>query len=229
TVTGLETSTLYHYRVAASNSAGTSYGEDKTFTTGYPAKWLVNGKEASLAPVKVEGTLTVKDTGLEVAAECAVTEIGVVLGAGGSIEKVTGAKGETTVTCRPIQTGWCGTAAIEVNAAYLSWSTELVEVPIENGKGEIHYEARLRYYGTSQSGWTIKCAFMGSIATDNCLGESSGNVKNVTAGVTVGLDSKSPALACIGSAIGTGSVEGTLTLKSTEEGKTFSVYGAPGP
>ncbi len=33
-VTGLEPSVLYHYRIVATNSAGASYGEDKVFTTG---------------------------------------------------------------------------------------------------------------------------------------------------------------------------------------------------
>ena len=234
-VTGLEPRKVYHYRLVAANGGGTTYGEDKTLSTEYPAKWLLNGKEELLKPVKVEGTLVVHDSGLEVAAECQVVETGQVgtlegkIYNMGEVSKVTGSKGETTITCHTVQSGWCGTAAIEVQAAYLPWKTEIVDEPVENSKGEVHYEARLRVYGTSQPGLTVKCKFMGSVATDNCLGESTGNIGNVTSGVAVDFDSKSPALTCTGSALGTGSVEGALTFKSTEEGKTLSVYGAPGP
>ncbi len=229
TISSLKTGTLYHYRLVASNSAGTTYGEDKMVTPGYPASWQLNGKEALLKPVKAEGTLTIRDTGLEVAAECTVSESGLVAGSAGNIEAVTGAKGETLFSCHSIQTGWCGTATIEVEARYLPWTTELIDIPLENGKGEVTYEPRLRDFGTSTPGLTIKCAFMGSFATDLCTGEPSGNVKNVTSGVAVTFDSKSPTLTCIGSAIGTGTVEGTLTFTSTETAKTLSVYGAPGP
>jgi hypothetical protein len=207
-----------------------SYGEDKTFATSYPPAWLVNGKGVFSSAIKSEGTLIVKDTGLEVTAECAIDETGeAVIGAEGKITKVTNTTGGTTITCHPIQSGWCGTAAVEVNAAYLPWKAELTDVPTENTKGEVHYEVRNRFYGTPTPGWTIKCAFMGSVATDTCLGETSGNVKNATSGVTVGFDSKSPALTCTGSAIGTGALEGVLAFSSTTTGNTLSVYGAPGP
>ncbi|MGH2880849.1 MAG: hypothetical protein ACRDK4_14735, partial [Solirubrobacteraceae bacterium] len=227
-LTGLESSTFYHYRITATNSGGTSYGLDKTFSTALRPKWLLNGKEA-IGAIKAEGTLTLKDTGLEVTAECGINETGWVWGKEASIEKITGFKGESSITCHPIEAGWCGTSAIEVSAVNLSWSTELVDVPVENSKHEVHYEYRLLYRGTNQPGLTVKCAFMGSTATDNCLGESTSHVENITGGVATNFESKSPALTCTGSALGTGSIEGTLTFKSTEEGKTLSVYGAPGP
>jgi hypothetical protein len=36
TITGLQPGTVYHYRISATNSAGTSHGEDQTFTTAAP-------------------------------------------------------------------------------------------------------------------------------------------------------------------------------------------------
>jgi sugar lactone lactonase YvrE len=48
-LTGLWGSTTYHYRIAATNSSGTSYGEDETFTTGSgpPAYLSSFGSEGS--------------------------------------------------------------------------------------------------------------------------------------------------------------------------------------
>lgn len=73
---------------------------------------------------------------------------------------------------------------------------------------------------------SLSCKAFGSTVTDTCTGEPSGNVENVTAGVPVEFDTKSPSLACTGSAIGTGTVEGVLMSESTTEGATLSVYGA---
>ena len=56
---------LYHYRLVATNSGGTAYGEDKTLSTEYPAEWLLNGALAVDDVVKSEGTLTMHDSGLE--------------------------------------------------------------------------------------------------------------------------------------------------------------------
>ena len=116
-----------------------------------------------------------------------------------------------------------------IEATYLPWNTELTDPPVENASHEVHYEPRVRSYGTVQPAWTVKCGFMGSTAVDTCAGEPAGEVKNTASGVAVKFESKSPALACTGSAIGTGTVEGTLSLTSATEGKTLSVYGAPGP
>jgi hypothetical protein len=234
-INGLQPRMLYHYRLVATNSGGTAYGEDKTLSTEYPAEWLLNGALAVDDVVKSEGTLTMHDSGLEVTAECQVDESGEVgilrekVYNVGEITHVTGTKGETAITCHPTQTGWCGTAAIQIEATYLPWNTELTDPPVENASHEVHYEPRVRSYGTVQPAWTVKCGFMGSTAVDTCAGEPAGEVKNTASGVAVKFESKSPALACTGSAIGTGTVEGTLSLTSATEGKTLSVYGAPGP
>ena len=224
-LTGLEVGTVYHYRLVATSSGGTGYGEDKTFTPGLPAAWDLNGKTAELTSVKAEGTLIVEDTGLGVEAECTVTETGYAGTLSHKIEKVTNTKGESKFTCHALKQGSCGEAAVEVNATGLPWSTELVDAPIENEKGEVvRYEPRERFYGSSMPGWQLSCKVFGSVASDTCTGEPSGNVENVTAGVPVEFDSKSPSLACTGSAIGAGTVEGVLLFTSTEG--TLSVYGA---
>ena len=226
TLTGLETSTLYHYRITATNSGGTSYGEDKTFTTGYPSEWLYNGKEAEYRKTKAEGTVVLEDGGMDVAVECPVSETGEVTeGRYDTISKVTNTKGESKFTCHVIKQGFCGEASVEAQATSLPWKTELIDEPIKNEKGEVvRYEPRERFYGSSMPGWQLSCKVFGSVASDTCTGEPSGNVENVTAGVPVEFDSKSPSLACTGSAIGTGTVEGVLLFTSTEG--TLSVYGA---
>lgn len=238
TITGLEPRTLYHYRLVATNTAGTTYGEDRTLGTETPAAWQINGEDTAAAPVKAEGTLTVHDNGLETSAECQIQqtgEVGVLHGEflnQGEARKITGPKGENTITCHTLQAGWCGTSPIEIEAQYLPWNTEIVEQPIENNKSETHYEPRLRYYAhetTTTPALTVKCNFMGSVANDACTGEPSGKIENTASGVAVDFESKSLTLACAGSALGTGTIEGKLTFKSTETGKTLSVYGAPGP
>ncbi len=224
-LSGLETSTLYHYRLTATNSGGTSYGEDKTFTTGYPTYWELNGIQTLGSKVKSEGTLVLEDNGLGVSVECGVDEEGEVNGRYGEITKVTNTKEETKFTCHAIKQGFCGEAAVEVQASGLPWSTELIEVPIDNEKGEVErYEPRERLYGSNMPGWQLSCKVFGSVASDTCTGEPSGNVENVTAGVPVEFDAKSPGLACTGSAIGAGAIEGVLLTTST--GGTLSIYGA---
>ncbi|HEV3033326.1 MAG TPA: hypothetical protein VGX72_00930, partial [Solirubrobacteraceae bacterium] len=225
TLSGLETSTLYHYRLAATSSAGTSYGEDKTFTTGYPAGWLINGSAPKLKPIKAEGTVVLEDDGLEAAVECTVKTEGEVTGKNGAITKVTNTKGETKFACHTIRSGFCGEAAIEVQATGLPWGTEMSDAPLTNAKGELTgYEPRDRFYDTpNPAGWQLSCKFLGSTAEDICTGEPSGNVENIATGVPIEFDSKSPALACTGSTLGAGSVEGTLIAAATEG--TLSVYG----
>ena len=143
----------------------------------------------------------------------------------GGITNVTNTKGEPKFTCHVIKQGWCGESPIEVQATSLPWSTELIDAPIANAKGEVvRYEPRERFYGSSTSGWQLSCKSFGSVVTDTCIGEPTGNVENITVGVPVEFDSKSASLICTGSAIGTGTIEGVLLL--TSEGSTLSVYGA---
>ena len=152
-VSALEPGVLYHYRVVASDSAGTSYGVDKMFTAGYPAKWQINGKTSYEKPIKAEGTVIVADPGLGTA-ECAVIATGDEASSGTSsysdLATVTGSKGETQLSCRTVKQSWCGEAPITVEAVNLPWSAELVMEPVKNEKGEVvRYEARDRFFETS--------------------------------------------------------------------------------
>ena len=231
TATGLEPGVLYHYRISATDSGGTTHGEDKTFTAGYPAKWQINGAAPKEKPIKAEGQLIVADPGLGTV-ECTVDETGTAGWIGinslSKISTVTGSKGETQLSCRTIKQSWCGETPITVEPINLPWTAELVEEPIKNEKGEVvRYEARNRFSEGSggKPGWVLKCAFLGSTATDVCAGEPSGNTENVTAGVPDEFDRKS-LLTCSGSIEKTTTtMEGVLLTTATEG--TLSVYGAP--
>jgi len=53
TITGLQSCTLYHYRAVAQNSGGTSYGQDKTFTTQCPAPTVDLKANGSDGPITI--------------------------------------------------------------------------------------------------------------------------------------------------------------------------------
>ncbi|HWB21327.1 MAG TPA: hypothetical protein VG652_00390 [Gaiellaceae bacterium] len=60
-LSGLTSGTVYHYRIVASNSAGTTNGDDETFTTtAAPPPAAVTGGPAAIAPktARVTGTVT---------------------------------------------------------------------------------------------------------------------------------------------------------------------------
>jgi NHL repeat len=66
---GLAAGTLYHYRLVATNTYGTVYGADETFTTpGFPTALLLSSVEAPLVPApaftppSIAGAITVKAT-----------------------------------------------------------------------------------------------------------------------------------------------------------------------
>jgi len=99
TITGLVANTIYHYRVVATNSKGTTHGEDKTFTT-LPHEFVVEGKpittgeEVPFTSKNISGTAAVleaKAGGLKI--ECStVTGNGDLLAAGKSTLAVEFAK-----------------------------------------------------------------------------------------------------------------------------------------
>ncbi len=225
TISALQPRTLYHYRLVATNSAGTTYGTDKTLITEHPAQWQINAKTIIDAPIQGEGTLTIHDSGLDLTAECALQNTGYVKDSSGEIETLTGSKGETSIDCHPTSSGWCATTQIEITGTQLPWNTELIDQPTENSEGETHYEPRLRLQNTS---WTIKCAYMGSTITDTCTGQPTAHTENTPTATLIDFETNTPTLTCTGSTISTGTIQGTLTLKSTETGKTLNIYGAPG-
>jgi len=64
-ITGLNPSTTYHFRIKASNSLGTSYGDDKTFTTDplFPEPTVTTGSATSVTAVSVTLNGTVNPNG----------------------------------------------------------------------------------------------------------------------------------------------------------------------
>ena len=58
--TGLTTNTTYHYRLVATSSAGTGYGEDRTFRTAAPT---VTGISPNSGPASGGTTVTISGTG----------------------------------------------------------------------------------------------------------------------------------------------------------------------
>ncbi len=61
--TGLQPGTTYHFRLVASNSLGTSYGEDRTFDTAFPAPLATTGNATPLTASSVRLAGTVKARG----------------------------------------------------------------------------------------------------------------------------------------------------------------------
>jgi hypothetical protein len=59
TITGLSSATTYHYRIVTSNSSGTSYGSDQTFTTtqalGFATTNAQIGSSGTGAQVRIQG------------------------------------------------------------------------------------------------------------------------------------------------------------------------------
>jgi hypothetical protein len=64
-LTGLSGNTTYHYRVVATNPAGTTYGEDQTVTTPPPPPSVVTGVASGVTQTDASVTGTVNPEGLE--------------------------------------------------------------------------------------------------------------------------------------------------------------------
>ncbi|MGA9314353.1 MAG: neprosin family prolyl endopeptidase, partial [Solirubrobacteraceae bacterium] len=215
----------YYFRVVAKNVSGETASAEGSFKP--PEDWEMGGKLVTTAtPVKSEGAILVEGEGglVNATAECSVKEEGNVDGGAGEITKVTGVKGEPSIACVAVKKGLsCEGTTAEVQAVGLPWSTELVNEPVKNAKGEVTgYSVRNRVYG-SGAGWMLKCDVSKEIHTTSCVGETSGNVENISAGVPVEFDVKSPRLDCAGKEAA-GMMEGALVFSA--EGSVLSAYGA---
>jgi len=67
-VNGLQAGVTYHFRLMATNSLGTSYGEDRTFTTGFLAPLATTGEAAPLAGggIHLAGTVRARGASADV-------------------------------------------------------------------------------------------------------------------------------------------------------------------
>ena len=60
TIKGLKLGPTYHFRIAATNSDGTTYGADHTFTTITSTSWVIAGQEPkSAVTVSSKGSVKV--------------------------------------------------------------------------------------------------------------------------------------------------------------------------
>jgi phosphodiesterase/alkaline phosphatase D-like protein len=70
-LTGLANNTTYHYRVAAQNSSGTTYGADMTFFTGTPVPTVTTGAASNIGTTgaTLNGTVNANDSSTTVTFE----------------------------------------------------------------------------------------------------------------------------------------------------------------
>jgi hypothetical protein len=171
--------------------------------------------------VKEEGgKLTFEDSKLGTKVECEIDSEGTGgPGAVGEITKV------TTSNCKSVK-GACIEGSIKGSAVNLPWKTELETIETEM-RNEI-------LNGTSTPGWTVECNTSIGKITDTCTGETTTSVNDVTGGVEVGFDSKSPKGDCTVGGADAGIVEGKLVFKSAgielaAKGIGHLVVNAPNP
>jgi hypothetical protein len=128
-ISGLKEGTLYHFRVVAENSLGTTYGEDRTFTTLAPVTLKAKGSALAVgAPLKVfSSNLTFSKEGAT--RTCAETEFsGEVSENPGAFEAVTTMKMQNA-----------GGAACGFGFVTVKYSTPTKGITLEytvNGSGE---------------------------------------------------------------------------------------------
>ena len=67
-ITGLASNTTYHFRVVATNAAGTSYSKGRTFKTLAAAPTVVTGGASAITQTSATLSATVNPNGVEVSA-----------------------------------------------------------------------------------------------------------------------------------------------------------------
>ncbi len=217
-MTGLHADTTYHYRVVASNTHGTTYGEDKTLTTTEP-DWYV--KEAGVwkavsEPVKVEteAKVTISDTewggkGLVLAESCEGTYTGELKSGGtASIETI------AIKSCKAAEVG-----EKEINFCERPEGLEMRDTPWTTEFYKEGGEDRAKIGGSGTPYWTFECKTIGGTYSDVCGANSNVHMTNDTSTGTVeaAYDAKSNKTTCSGSPSGNeaGEWRGTLTIKAT--------------
>ncbi len=123
-ITGLSPSTIYHYRVVATNAGGTSYGDDISFTTqSLPLPITLNitspldGETINRLDVMVKGTVTNTTTGNETGVVINGI-VAVVYNGEFIVNHVPLEEGQNTITATATDTeGYTASTSITVNAA----------------------------------------------------------------------------------------------------------------
>jgi hypothetical protein len=158
---------------------------------------------------KSVGAMKFEDT-KEGAVECKLTDEGKVGPEG---------KDETTALstseCKTVSA--CEEGTISVKAVHLPWKTHLEEV--EGGVRD-----KISNSGAGTPGWVVECHVFGILITDECTGETSTDIEDVSSGVDGVFESKSAHLNCSLGGTGTGVGTGTDLSEGTS-GKTLTVDG----
>jgi hypothetical protein len=146
--------------------------------------WIFNNsfvKENVTVKSKGVGGLKLEDAKSGEAVECKVTDEGKI-GVEGKGEVTTISASE----CKALKL--CEEGTVTVKAVHLPWKTQLKET-----------EGNIRDTDSGSGGapgWQLECHVIGIKLTDECTGESSGAIENVSGGVDVIMESKSAHLNC---------------------------------
>lgn len=178
--------------------------------------WQLNGRQVKEAvAVTSKATLQLKDSkggffGESIRVECKVTgKISVGAGATGKVSEWTAAACKT-------KEGTCETSPT-VTALNLPWHTELVTV---EGKAREQFSSG----GSGDPGYKWICKLG---VNDECTGNTSAAVSNVSGGVDLTFDSKSAKLNCAVGGSGAGSIEETELVESPSSGTLTAAVATP--
>ncbi|MGA8363299.1 MAG: hypothetical protein WB709_02130 [Solirubrobacteraceae bacterium] len=119
-------------------------------------------------------------------------------------------KGEiTTALPKECKNSLGCTGTITVKAVHLPWHTQLEE-PTETSVRNL-----LSSSGAGLPGWSLECTT--AKIKDECTGETTAGLENVTGGTDLTFDAKSAALKCTHGGAGAGVIKGTVLYENTTE------------
>ncbi|HTA14311.1 MAG TPA: hypothetical protein VK781_05580 [Solirubrobacteraceae bacterium] len=171
--------------------------------------WSVGETEVSESVAvksKDVGGITFEDTSTivgSVSVQCSITDEGSVRAQG---------KGEvTTISATACKNVKQCSGTITAKAVHLPWASQLEEV---EGKPRL----KISNSGAGAPGWSVECTILGVKVKDECTGETTTGVEDVTGGVDLAFDSSSAHGNCSLGGTGTGRVTG-VDLEENPAGK----------
>jgi len=154
TLTGLVAGgELYHYRLVAANSTGTSYGADNTFRTGPSQEWRLNHAPitGSEVPVDLTGQITLTEIHNGSGMSCLFSAEPTIRGTSGTISSL------SLSSCTP--SGGCSRLKAE-SVGDLPWTVKLYEP--DDGLFE---RVKLGPDGHGAPEWKMECESPGSFTS----------------------------------------------------------------